>query len=259
MKTSTAELSEPNTSGDRRASGQPAKDAALAPERSRPGIGLLGGWGAGAPGRRDAEFQAATEASDTEAREARRDAWRAVWRSRALVWVAGVASVAALGYGPGRKVLQHGALTHGSGWLGDLLVAPSARWDAAWYLLIAHAGYGPSLGSATAARSAFYPLYPLAIRALSLGGYMAAGIVVSLLALGAALYLLHRLTALEVRAGSLRAANPAAPREVARAAVTVLAFSPMAFFLSAIYSESLYLALSLGVFWFARRGRWAWV
>ena len=35
------------------------------------------------------------------------------------------------------------------------------------------------------------------------------------------------------------------------------AFAPMAFFLSAVYSESLYLALSVGVFWSAREGRWA--
>jgi hypothetical protein len=33
----------------------------------------------------------------------------------------------------------------------------------------------------------------------------------------------------------------------------------MAFFLSAVYSESLYLALSVGLFWSARNGRWAWV
>ena len=39
----------------------------------------------------------------------------------------------------------------------------------------------------------------------------------------------------------------------------VTAFAPMAFFLSAVYSESLYLALSVGLFLGARQGRWAWV
>ena len=34
-----------------------------------------------------------------------------------------------------------------------------------------------------------------------------------------------------------------------------MALFPMSFFLSAVYSESLYLALSIGVFWSARRGR----
>ena len=37
------------------------------------------------------------------------------------------------------------------------------------------------------------------------------------------------------------------------------AFAPMAFFFSAVYSEALYLALSVGLFWCARQGRWAWV
>ena len=39
----------------------------------------------------------------------------------------------------------------------------------------------------------------------------------------------------------------------------VTAFAPMAFFFSAVYSESLYLALSVGLFWSARQGRWALV
>jgi hypothetical protein len=49
------------------------------------------------------------------------------------------------------------------------------------------------------------------------------------------------------------------PREVARLAVLVTAFAPMAFFLSAVYSESLYLALSVGLLYAARRGRFALV
>jgi len=44
---------------------------------------------------------------------------------------------------------------------------------------------------------------------------------------------------------------------VARLAVLLTAFAPMAFFLSAVYSESLYLALSVGLFWCAREGRFA--
>jgi hypothetical protein len=176
------------------------------------------------------------------------DSWRALWSSRLLVWLAGIGAVAGLGFGPARKVLQHAALTHGFGSLGDLLVAPAARWDAGWYLLIAHQGYDPGLGAATAARGAFFPLYPLLVRALSvlLIAPVLAGIVVSVLALAVALYGLHRLAALET--GS---------REVARLAVMATAFAPMAFFFSAVYSESLYLALSVGAFWFARKGRWA--
>jgi hypothetical protein len=48
-------------------------------------------------------------------------------------------------------------------------------------------------------------------------------------------------------------------RDVARLAVLVTAFAPMTFFLSAVYSESLYLALSIGLFYAARRGRFGLV
>ncbi|MDE3069172.1 MAG: hypothetical protein KGJ43_00395 [Acidobacteriota bacterium] len=245
-------------------------DAAAAPSPGRPDprpSGLDGSvavsrplpeWGAGA-GAVAHERSLPGALANVQVREALVDTWQALWRSRLLVWLAGAGAVLAFGFGPDRKVIQHAALTHGFGSLGDLLVAPAARWDAAWYLLIAHAGYGPSLGSATAARSAFYPLYPLAVHLLSFASLTVAGILVSVAALATALYLLHRLSALEVRTGTLAVGHARSPREVARLAVGVLAFSPMAFFLSAIYSESLYLALSIAVFWFARRGRWALV
>jgi hypothetical protein len=192
------------------------------------------------------------------------DAWRALWSSRLLVWVAGVGAVGALGYGPTHKVLQHERLTGGFGWLGNLLVAPAARWDAGWYLLIVRQGYKPTLGAATAPRGAFFPLYPLLVRALAalLVPLVLAGVLVAVLALGCALYGLHRLTSLEAGAGGLgtRGAREATlgSREVARLAVLFTAFAPMAFFFSAVYGESLYMALSIGVFWFARKGRWMW-
>ncbi len=206
-------------------------------------LGALGGWGAAAE---------PVSASPAHA-AALRDAWRALWSSRLLVWLAGSGTVAVLGFGPARKVIAHEALTRGFGSLGDLLVAPAARWDAGWYLLIAREGYKPSLGAATSARAAFFPLYPLLVRGVSalLVPPILAGALVSLAALFLALYGLHRLTALELGAGGQG-------REVARLAVLVMAFAPMAFFLSAVYSESLYLALSVAVFWCARKGRWAW-
>jgi hypothetical protein len=186
-----------------------------------------------------------------------RDCWQALWISRLFVWVAGVGTVLALGFGPTRSAFNPPGVTRGFGWLGNLLAAPAARWDASWYLVIAHYGYRPELGVFTASRAAFFPLYPLGLRAVSSLGVppVLAGVLVSLLALALSLYGIHRLTTLE-----LARANPfahARPREVARLAVLVTAFAPMAFYFSAVYSESLYLALSVGVFWFARQGRWA--
>jgi hypothetical protein len=232
--------------------------------------GVLPEWGAGAiegPPSGGRLLEGLGRITDAQ-RAALRDSWQALWSSRAVVWLAGTGTVALLGFGPSRKVLQHAQLTRGFGAVGNYLLAPAARWDAAWYLLIARSGYGPNLGSATTARSAFYPLYPLAVRTVSAfsPAPVVAALLVSLLSLGAALYLLHRLTALEVQAGAiLKGARLQAvgagdrPREVARLAVLIVAFSPMAFFFSAVYSESLYLALSIAVFWFARRGRWALV
>jgi hypothetical protein len=190
---------------------------------------------------------------------AARDSWRALWASRLLVWIAGVGTILAFGFGPVRTAFNPPGVTRGFGRLGDLLAAPAARWDAAWYLVIAHDGYRPSLGAASASRTAFFPLYPLALRAISLLGSppVLAGVLVSVCALALALYGIHRLTTLELGGGSGLAVGRAG--ETARLAVLVTAFAPMAFFLSAVYSESLYLALSVGLFWCARQGRWALV
>ncbi|HEX3692973.1 MAG TPA: mannosyltransferase family protein [Solirubrobacteraceae bacterium] len=190
---------------------------------------------------------------DAARRAALRDVWLALCSSRLVVWAAGAGTVATLGFGPVRHVYDPPGLTRGFGWSADVLAAPAARWDAAWYLTIAHWGYRPDLGAFSGPRDAFFALYPLGLAALAKLGTppILAGILLSLGALTLALYWLHRLTALE--AARLRLVRG---REVARLAVLSCAFGPMAFFLSAVYSESLYLALSVGAFLFARRGRW---
>jgi len=198
---------------------------------------------------------------DAGQRTAVRDSWRALWRSRLLVWVAGAGTVATLGFGPTRKALDPPGLTRGLGSLGDILAAPAARWDGAWYLVIAHYGYRPDLGAFTASRTAFFPLYPLGVRAISWLGTppVLGGVLLSIAALALALYGVHRLTTLELGAAARRAGRPALSSDAARLAVMVTAFAPMAFFFSAVYTESLYLALSVALFWSARNGRWAWV
>jgi hypothetical protein len=120
--------------------------------------------------------------------------------------------------------------------------------------VIAHYGYRPDLGIFTSSRTAFFPLYPLGLRAISDVGFppVLAGVLLSLGAFALALYGIHRLTVLELT-GTARFSSG----EVARLAVMIMAFAPMAFYFSAVYSESLYLALSVGVFWCARQGRWA--
>jgi hypothetical protein len=185
-----------------------------------------------------------------------RAVWRALWTSRLLVWLAGIGAMLAFGFGPVRNAFDPRGVTRGLGSVGGLLAAPAARWDAAWYLVIAHYGYRPDLGAFTSSRTAFFPLYPLGLGAFARLGVppIAAGVLLSVAALAFALYGIHRLTTLElVHAGAGSSA------EAARLAVLVTAFAPMAFFFSAVYSESLYLALSVGLFLCARQGRWAWV
>jgi len=186
---------------------------------------------------------------------------RALLWSRLLVWGAVVGTIAVFGFGPARTAFNPPGVTRGFGWLGNLLAAPAARWDAAWYLVIAHYGYRPDLGAITASRTAFFPLYPLGVRAISWLGTppVIAGVVLSLIALAFALYAIHRLATLELGSVGGWGLGSASLPDAARLAVALTAVAPMAFYFSADYSESLYLALSVGLFWCARNGRWMWV
>ncbi len=227
--------------------------------------------GAGSRWRLRAPHIWQASALDPARAQAVRDCWRALWTSRLLIWVAGVGTLLTYGFGPARHAFNPPGMTRGFGWLGDLLAAPAARWDAAWYEVIAHYGYRPDLGVFTSSRAAFFPLYPLGLRAFAAIGVplVLGGVLFSLIALALALYGIHRLTTLELaRTGgrSLLGALPSAAddshiglarADVARLAVMVTALSPMAFYFSAVYSESLYLALSVGLFYAARTGRFA--
>ncbi|HTU77444.1 MAG TPA: mannosyltransferase family protein [Solirubrobacteraceae bacterium] len=208
-----------------------------------------------------ARLSADVRALDPARKTAARESWRALWRSRLLVWAAGVGTVLAFGYGPERKAFDPPGVTKGFGWLGDLLAAPAARWDSAWFLVIARHGYSPGLGTSTLARAAYFPAYPLGVRAISWFGAppVLAGVLLSLGAFALALYGIHRLATLELGHRPADAISGARVADASRLAVTLMAFAPMAFFFSAVYSESLYMALSVGLFWSARHGRWGWV
>jgi len=174
-----------------------------------------------------------------------REAWGALWTSRLVVWGAGLLGVLWLGRVPGTEQYDTARLTAPFSPFGDLLVGPAARWDSAWYLTIAKNGYGTAHSHAQAA---FYPLYPMLMRAVGwvVGSPLLAGILVSLACFLVSLVLLHRLAALEL-----------GPRD-ARGTVLLVAFFPTAFFFSAVYSESLFLLVTVGAFLAARSGRWAW-
>jgi Gpi18-like mannosyltransferase len=127
------------------------------------------------------------------------------------------------------------------------LLSTWQRWDALWYEHIAQAGYRAGDGS-----TAFFPLFPFLSRVLSIplgGEIVLAGLLVSTIAFGAAMWLLMRLTR--------RDAPPGRPVELPVPPLVALATAlfPTGFFLLAPYTESLFLALSVSAFWFARTDR----
>jgi hypothetical protein len=163
-----------------------------------------------------------------------------------------VAVFAALSFGPatGGLAAENAAkfdTPHLTQALADPLLAPLARWDAVWYLRVAESGYGES-----EARAAFFPLYPLLVRALatpfgaSPAALLVAAYAVALAAFFGALTLLHRLVSLELG------------RPLARPALLLLAVFPAAVYFGAPYAESLFLLVSVGAFYAARTDRWAW-
>src|SRR3954451_13925677 len=169
--------------------------------------------------------------------------WRAFWVSRLLVWASGAAAAALWGLSARVTLFDPGGVTRPFGPAGNALVAPLARWDSVWYLAIANDGYPAD----DPGRAAFFPLYPLLVGAANalVRQPILAGALVSLACFAVALMLLHRLAALEL-------GEPAA-----RMTVWALALFPGAVFFSAVYSEALYLMLSVGCVYAARTGRWA--
>lgn len=122
------------------------------------------------------------------------------------------------------------------------IVDGTDRWDALWFERIAREGYRPDDASA-----AFFPGYPLAIRAVDLitpVGTPGAALLVSNASFLGALIVLYALTTREWST------------DVARRTVVLLACFPSSFFFLAPYSESPYLLFSLLAFWWVRQDRW---
>jgi hypothetical protein len=135
---------------------------------------------------------------------------------------------------PLRAEVFHGVLGH--------LLNPWAHWDGVWYIKIATGGYADGDGS-----TAFFPLLPLLLRYVGLafrGNLVVTGIVISLVCYTGCVWLLYRLVRSDF------------DEEVASRAVVYLAIGPLSFFLQAVYTESLFLVLTLACFVFAREGHW---
>jgi len=162
-----------------------------------------------------------------------------IW-SRLAIWAAALFALFAFepSRNPDAARWDDPTVTHDLGAVTDVW----ARWDSVWFLRIAEHGYEHLSSSATA----FFPLYPAAVGLLGrvlLGHYVLAGIAVSLTAGLATFVLLYRLAEGKIGADG------------ARRAVLYLALFPMALFLQAVYSELLYLMLTVAAFLAAERRR----
>lgn len=119
-------------------------------------------------------------------------------------------------------------------------------WDGRYYLQVAAHGYPTSVSHASS-DIAFFPLYPLVVRAAAaLAGQdvAVAGMVVSLLAGAAACLAVGALVRHEAGA------------EAGVRAGWLMAFAPGAVFLSPAYAEGLAIALCAGALVMLDRGRW---
>ncbi len=123
------------------------------------------------------------------------------------------------------------------------LVEPWHRYDTAWYVKIAIQGYHPDDPSIV-----FAPLYPVLIHFLApfcAGNYVLASLLISNAACLIAFMLLFKLVELEFGNVAL-----------ARRTLIILALFPTSYYLVAGYTETLFLALTLGAFLGALRRRW---
>ncbi len=124
----------------------------------------------------------------------------------------------------------------------NILLSLWQRFDVNWYLKIAARGYDGFDGS-----TVYFPVYPLLIRSLSFVlPPMFAATLISNLALLGVLVLLYRLV------------SSFTDVSIARRALIYFLLFPTSFFLTAAYTESLFLLFVLGSMYAASRRRWGW-
>jgi hypothetical protein len=180
--------------------------------------------------------------SGTHAGSLRLPIWAWVISSRLLVLAVGAAGSLFAQRIPDWQTYDPERLSSSLGSLGNVLTASMVRWDAIGYITLAEHGY------TNAPSTRQFPLYPLLIRSLAVvvGSPVIAGVLISLAAFAVGLTLVHRIACEHVGRGA------------ADATVLLIAFSPLSFVFSAIYTESLLLALLAGSFYLADHDRFGW-
>lgn len=120
------------------------------------------------------------------------------------------------------------------------------RWDSEWYLGIARDGYSYK-GPEALSNIVFFPVYPMLMRIVGfilLGNLVAAGWLISLAALVGACLVLAQLV------------KEFHPKLDPVLVVLLLLLFPTSIFFNAVYTESLFLLLSVASVYFIRKGRY---
>jgi hypothetical protein len=168
-----------------------------------------------------------------------------------LTWRAALWVFAALGlrysmlFNPVIELVQHNDYDTGGSRVQQVLANSWVRWDSTLYLSIADRGY--AFYGERWPNMAFFPLYPLLIRATALltgVGSVIAAVLVAQVAFLAALLILYRLLAADFG------------DTIAFRSLLLLVVCPSAFFFGAAYSESVALLMLVAAVWALRRQRW---
>ncbi len=163
--------------------------------------------------------------------------------TRLVVLISGIVAIQIWGVKPVQDTYDPAGYTTALGDLVSTVIGPLARWDAVWYVDIAEVGYPTDYPP----RTAFFPLYPVLLR---IGGWfvgspVVAGLLISLVCAFVGAMLFHRLTDVELG------------RPAAKAATWALLAFPGSMWFTAVYSEGLFLLLSVGCLLAARQHAWA--
>lgn len=120
-----------------------------------------------------------------------------------------------------------------------------ARWDSKFYIDIAENGYEYVIGQVS--NVAFFPLYPLLVSMINsiINNLVLSGILVSHISFLIALIYLYRLTLLICEDSA-----------IAQRTIFYIALFPTAFFFSAVYTESLFLLVSVAAVYHAKKQEW---
>jgi hypothetical protein len=127
---------------------------------------------------------------------------------------------------------------------GPVFASHFATWDAAHYLYLSEVGYAKDVPSC-----AFYPLWPLLVRAFAVlmgGSHLVAGMVLANVLSLAAWVVFHEVVA-------ARFGEP-----VTRWALVWLILFPGSVFYQFIYSEPVFFLLVMVLWWGLERGRYGW-